>query len=219
MEKQYGEIIARDMDLAPWQVNNALGLLDEGATIPFISRYRKEVTGSLDEVALLSIQKSRRHLVELDTRRESIRKSIAAQGKLSDELIKQLERAHTLHQLEDLYLPYKPKRKTRASVAREMGLEPLARILMKQQEGMIEKKAGAFLSEEVTSIEGALQGARYIIAEWVSENQRARDSMRRLFDRSAMIESNVLRGREEEGMKYKDYFEFWPCSGGKLKDS
>jgi uncharacterized protein len=208
MERNYGEIIASGMDLAPWQVNNALGLLDEGATIPFISRYRKESTGSLDEVVLLAIQKRHRQLIELDTRREAIRKSIAEQGLLSDELKKQLERARTIHQLEDLYLPYKPKRKTRASVARGKGLEPLAKIIMKQQEGMMWKKAGEFLSDEVTSTEEALQGARDIIAEWVSENQSARDTIRRLYGRSAVIKSKVVRGKEVKGMKYKDYYDF-----------
>jgi uncharacterized protein len=208
MEKHYGEIIAGDLEAEPWQVKNALGLLDEGATIPFISRYRKEATGSLDELALLFIQKSHRQLVELDRRREAVRKSIAEQGKLSDELKKQIEGATTIHQLEDLYLPYRPKKKTRASMAREKGLEPLAKIIMKQQETMIEEKAGEFLSEEVKSIEEALQGARDIVAELVNENQRVRDGMRRMFGRKALIESKVAKGKEGEGVKYQDYFEF-----------
>ena len=208
MERNYGEIIAGGLKIHPWQVDNTLKLLGEGATIPFISRYRKEATGSLDETLLLDIQKTHNQLLDLDKRREAVLKSIGEQGKLSDELKRQIEEASTLNELEDIYLPYKPKRKTRASVAREKGLEPLAKILMKQQELRIDQKADSFLSDEVVTIEDALQGARDIIAEWVNENKRSRDTIRRLFGRNALIGSRVVKGKEEEGIKYQDYFEF-----------
>jgi uncharacterized protein len=208
MERNYGEIIAGGLNIQAWQVANTLTLFSEGATIPFISRYRKEATGSLDETVLLDIQKTHSLLVELDKRRIAILKSIDEQGKLSDELKKQIHGATTMNELEDIYLPYKPKRKTRASVARDRGLEPLAKILMKQQELLIEQRAEPFLSDEVESIEDALQGARDIIAEWVNENKRARESIRKLFGRNALIGSKVVRGKEEDGIKYQDYFEF-----------
>ena len=208
MEKNYQEVIVRGLNIVPWQVANTLKLFSEGATIPFISRYRKEATGSLDETVLLGIQKTHTQLVELDKRREAILKSIEEQGKLTDDLKRQIEGASNMNELEDIYLPYKPKRKTRASVARERGLEPLAKILMKQQELLIGKRAEEFITEEVGSVEDALQGARDIIAEWVNENKRARESIRRLFGKNALIGSKVVKGKEEDGIKYQDYFEF-----------
>ncbi len=208
MEKNYEEVIAKGLNLLPWQVSNTLKLFSEGATIPFISRYRKEATGSLDETVLLDIQKKHTQLVELDKRRETILKSIEEQGKLSDELKRQIEGASTMNELEDIYLPYKPKKKTRASVARDRGLDPLARILMKQQEIKVYKRAEEFISDEVESIEEALQGARDIIAEWVNENKRARESIRRLFGKNALIGSKLVKGKEQDGIKYQDYFEF-----------
>lgn len=208
MSKDYTDIISKKLSLAGWQVENTLKLFAEGATVPFVSRYRKEATGSLDEIQLFDIQKLHTQIIELDKRREAIHKSIEEQGKLTDELRKQIENASTMNELEDIYLPYKQKKKTRASVAREKGLEPLAQILMKQQETLVEKRAGEFLTEEVASIEDALQGARDIIAEWVSENKRSRESIRRLFSKTAIVESKVAKGKEEEGIKYKDYFEY-----------
>jgi uncharacterized protein len=208
MEKNYQEVIAKVLNIVPWQVANTLKLLSEGATIPFISRYRKEATGSLDETVLLDIQKTHTQLAELDKRREAILKSIEEQGKLTDELKRQIEGASTMNELEDIYLPYKQKRKTRASVARDRGLEPLAGILMKQEELLIGKRAEAFLSDEVVSIEDALQGARDIIAEWVNENKRSRETIRRLFGKNALIGSKLVKGKEEDGIKYQDYFEF-----------
>jgi len=204
----YKESITKKLGLAAWQVENTLKLLEEGATIPFISRYRKEATGSLDEVQLLDIQKTHTQLFELDKRREAILKSIEEQGKLTGDLKRLVENAASMNELEDIYLPFKPKKKTRASVARNMGLEPLASILMKQQEVMIGKRAEEFLSDKVESVEDALQGARDIIAEWVSENKRSRESIRKLFGRTAIVESKIAKGKEEEGIKYKDYFEF-----------
>ena len=208
MEKNYQEVIAKVLNIVPWQVANTLKLFSEGATIPFISRYRKEATGSLDETVLMDIQKTHTQLAELDKRREAILKIIEEQGKLTDELKRQIEGASTMNELEDIYLPYKQKRKTRASVARERGLEPMATILMKQEELLIGKRAEAFLSDEVESIEDVLQGARDIIAEWVNENKRSRETIRRLFGKNALIGSKVVKGKEEDGIKYQDYFEF-----------
>ncbi len=208
MEKNYEKVIATGLNILPWQVANTLKLFSEGATIPFISRYRKEATGSLDETVLLDIQKTHNQLLDLDKRREAILKSIDEQGKLTDELKRQIEGVSSMNELEDIYLPYKPKRKTRASVARDRGLEPLAKILMKQQELLVEKRAEAFVTDEVVSVEDALQGARDIIAEWVNENKRARESIRRLFSKNALIGSKVVKGKEEDGIKYQDYFEF-----------
>ncbi len=208
MDRKYAEIISKSLQMAPWQVENTLKLMEEGATIPFISRYRKEATGSLDEVQLLEIRKSHTRLSELDKRRDTILKSIGEQGKLTEELRKQILDASGMNELEDLYLPYKPRKKTRASVARDRGLEPLARIVLRQQEKAIVKKAEEFIAGQVGSVEEALQGARDIIAEWVSENRRSRESVRRLFGGSARIEAKVVRGKENEGIKYRDYFEF-----------
>lgn len=208
MDRKYAEIISKSLQMAPWQVENTLKLMEDGATIPFISRYRKEATGSLDEVQLLEIRKSHTRLSELDKRRDTILKSIGEQGKLTEELRKQILDASGMNELEDLYLPYKPRKKTRASVARDRGLEPLARIVLRQQEKAIVKKAEEFIAGQVGSVEEALQGARDIIAEWVSENRRSRESVRRLFGGSARIEAKVVRGKENEGIKYRDYFEF-----------
>ncbi|MBN2612707.1 MAG: RNA-binding transcriptional accessory protein [Bacteroidales bacterium] len=208
MEKKHIELLSKQFSLAPWQIENTLTLLTDGATIPFISRYRKEATGSLDEVQVSDIKDQHAKLVEIDKRRNTILKSIEEQGKLTDELKQKIVEADTLTELEDLYLPYRPKKKTRASVAREKGLEPLAQILMKQKEMDIEARAAEFLNDQVETIEDALQAARDIIAEWVNENKRARDIIRNLFGREALISSKVIKGKDQEGIKYKDYFDF-----------
>jgi len=204
----FEEEIARRTGIPLRQVKNTVDLLEEGATIPFISRYRKEHTGSLDEVQITEIRDVLNQLKELQKRQEYILKTIEEQEKLTPELKQRIEECLDPVQLEDIYLPYKPKRKTRATVARDRGLEPLAKILMKQQEMDIEKAASGFLNEEVGSGEDALQGARDIIAEWVNENQRARNTVRYHFDRGAVISSRLVKGREEEGAKFRDYFEF-----------
>ena len=204
----FEDIIAQRVNIPLRQVKNTVELLEEGATIPFISRYRKEHTGSLDEVQITAIRDELHKLKELQKRQEYILKTIDEQDKLSPELKRSIEECLDPIQLEDLYLPYKVKRKTRATVARDKGLEPLAKILMKQQEMQVEKAASDFLNEEVESAEDALQGARDIIAEWVNENQRARKTVRYHFDRSAVISSKLVKGKEEEGEKFKDYFEF-----------
>lgn len=205
---KFVDIISTAANLEPHFVANAVKLLEEGATIPFISRYRKEMTGSMDEEQVGFVKDELKRLQELDKRREAILKSIDEQGKLTPELKSKIEAAQTSTELEDIYLPYKPKKKTRASIAREKGLEPLAAIIMKQQEYDIEKRAEQFLNEDVEIIEDALSGARDIIAEWISENKRARDNMRRLFEHEAFISSKLVKGKEEEAIKYNDYFDF-----------
>ncbi|MGZ3883833.1 MAG: Tex family protein [Bacteroidia bacterium] len=202
--------IADDLKIDTRQVNATVKLLDEGATVPFISRYRKEITGSLDEVQILAIKTEIERLRQMEQRRESILKSIDGQGKLSPELREKLEAADTLSKLEDLYLPYKPKRRTKATVAREKGLEPLALLILAQQASDLFPEALKFVSKEkeVEHPEDALQGARDIIAEIVSEDAGVRESLRQLFKRSAMIKSKVIRGKEEEGEKFEDYFEW-----------
>ena len=201
-------IIARKYHLHDWQVENTLRLLDDGATIPFISRYRKEVTGSLNEVQLAEIRDEYDRLRELDKRREAIIKSIEEQEKMTPELLAKINDAQTMALLEDLYLPYRPKRKTRASVAREKGLEPLALWLLGQHPGDPGQEAGRYIGDEIGSTGEALAGARDIIAEMVSEDEKARGSLRKLYERDAVISSKVVKGKEEEGSKFSDYFEW-----------
>ncbi|MFP4023287.1 MAG: Tex family protein [Thiohalospira sp.] len=208
MNNNHVQSISSALGIAEWQVENTIRLFDDGSTIPFISRYRKEVTGSLDEVQITAIKDMLTRLKEIDQRRETILKTIDEQGKLTDELKVRIEKADSLTELEDIYLPYKPKKKTRASVAKQKGLEPLAKIIMKQQELRLEARAEQYLNDEIPTIDDALQGARDIIAEWVNENERARNSIRRLFQHKAFIRSKAIKGKELEGIKYKDYFEW-----------
>jgi uncharacterized protein len=204
----FEEIIAKRLNLGIVQVKNTLDLLEEGATVPFISRYRKELTGSMDELQITGIRDEYERLKELEKRKEYILKTIEEQDKLTPELKQRIEETMDLKTLEDIYLPYKPKKKTRATVARDRGLEPLAKIIMKQQELSLDKRAEAFINDEVPTVEDALKGARDIIAEWVSENQRARNLVRKHFSRTAVIYSTLVKGKEEEGAKYRDYFDF-----------
>ncbi|MEO8759719.1 MAG: Tex family protein, partial [Bacteroidia bacterium] len=184
--------------------------LDEGGTIPFIARYRKEATGSLDEVAIMQIRDEMERLRELEKRRDAILKSIEGQGKLTEELKERLLDAETISKLEDLYLPYKPKRRTKATIAREKGLEPLAQFILLQSNASLNDEAAKFISteKEVISIEDALHGARDIIAEIMTEDVNAREQTRNLFKQKATIKSKVVRGREEEGAKFEDYFDW-----------
>ena len=204
------EQIAKELTLQVKHVNAVATLLQEGATIPFISRYRKEMTGSMDEVAVSAVKDRLEQLQELDARREAIISSIEKQGKLTTELMSSIVLAETLAQLEDIYLPFKPKRKTRASVAREKGLEPLAQKLIDQVDFSIDAEAALFVDNEkgVADATEALTGARDIIAEWVSENPTVRQNVRDLFWKEGVIEAKVLKGKEAEGQKYKDYFEW-----------
>jgi len=210
MLQQYFEKIAKELSIRANQVANTAELLKEGASIPFIARYRKEYTDSLDEQQIMKIRDRMEQLDALEKRRESILHSVEEQGKLSDELKKQLEEAESLAELEDIYLPYRPKRKTRASIAKTRGLEPLARMLMAQNSDDIMSMAARFVNneKEVATEEDALAGARDIIAEWVNEHKYARKQMRWLFRRSAIIQSKVIKGKDEEGMKYKSWFDF-----------
>jgi len=205
--KKYIELIQKSLHLQAFQVENTMQLMSEGATLPFIVRYRKEMTGSMDEVQIANIKEEWTRLTDLDKRREGIIESIDKQGKLTDELRSRLIDCREMNQLEDLYLPYKQKRKTRAVKAREKGLEPLAKILMKQEERDVEIRGSQFLSDEVSDVEEALQGARDIIAEWVNENEMARNAVRAIFHRHAVIRSKVIKGKETEGVKFKDYFD------------
>jgi uncharacterized protein len=202
------EFVAKKLGLHEWQVENTIRLLDDGATIPFISRYRKEMTGSLDEVKLMNIKEEYERLKELAKRRESIIKSIEEQEKMTTELRGRIDEALTMSELEDIYLPYKPKRRTRATIAKEKGLEPLAVIIMKQQEQNPSQKAEEFLNESVENVEDALAGASDIIAEWISEDEKARKQMRRLYEREAVVFSKVIKGKETGGIKYSDYFDW-----------
>ncbi len=199
-------LLSRELSISSQQIEATIKLLDEGGTVPFISRYRKEVTGSLDEVQIANIRDRVTQLRELDKRREAILKSIKEQDKLSPELEKKIDEASTLSQLEDIYLPYKPKRKTKASIAREKGLEPLAQKIM--QQGAFE--VASFINEEkgVADEEAALEGARHIIAEWINEDATIRDTLRKYYGRQAILSSKVYASKKEEGQKYKDYFEW-----------
>jgi protein Tex len=192
------------------QVVATVRLLDEGGTIPFIARYRKEVTGSLDEVAIMQIRDEIERLRELEKRKEAILKSIEGQGKLTEELKEKILDAETISKLEDLYLPYKPKRRTKATIAREKGLEPLAQFILAQGNASLDDEAAKFISteKEVISIEDALHGARDIIAEIITEDANAREQIRNLFKQKATIKSKVVRGKEEEGSKFEDYFDW-----------
>jgi len=204
------KIIAAELKVAEKQVTATVNLLDEGATVPFISRYRKELTGSLDEVQVAAIRDRVLQLRDLDKRREAILKSMTELGKLTPELEKQINEAETISLLEDIYLPYKPKRKTRASMAKEKGLEPLALQIFGQQNFDLEASADKFVNAEkgVNTLDEALAGARDIIAEMISENAEVRTKMRTYFQEKAIFKSEVIKGKEEEGIKYKDYFEW-----------
>ena len=204
----FNKIVSSALNISEKQVENTIRLLDEGATIPFISRYRKEVTGALDEVKIGNIKEQYDKLRELEKRKQTIITTIDEQGKLTPDLRTRLENSWDAMEIEDIYLPYKPKRRTRAEVAREKGLEPLAKILMIQTENNLDIRAQAFVKNDVADTEEALKGARDIIAEWISENERARNMVRSIFRKGAIISSHVVKGKEEEAAKYRDYFDW-----------
>lgn len=201
-------LISKSLNIPLKGVEAVVGLLGEGATIPFISRYRKEVTGGLDEVQISDIKSENDKYIELEKRKLFIIKTIDEQGKLDDELRSKIENCWDAIALEDIYLPYKPKRQTRAEIARKRGLEPFATWIMLQQDGDVSAKASEYINEEVVQSEDAIIGAKDIIAEWVSENGDARQMVRRIYDREAQITSKVIKGKEKEGEKYSDYFDF-----------
>ena len=201
-------LITKTLNLPKNSVENTIKLLDDGATIPFIARYRKEMTGSLDEVAIGDINNHLKKLRELEKRKETILKAIEEQGALTDKIKTRIQNTWDSTVLEDIYLPFKKKRKTRGAVAKAKGLEPLATLLSQQKIQHIESEAKKFLNEEVPSLEDALAGARDIIAEWVNENEAARNKVRYIFKKEATIKAKVARGKQETGIKYKDYFDF-----------
>ena len=202
------EHISNTLSISKKQISATVELLEEGATIPFISRYRKEVTGSLDEMQVADIQTELKRLNELIKRREYILKSIADQDKLTDKLAEKINNCWEMNALEDLYLPFKPKRKTRATAARDKGLEPLAALIMTQEIINVNEEAVKYLNEEVLTSEDALACARDIIAEWVNEDIGARNSLRELYRNTAILNSKVVTKKKEEGQKYLDYFEY-----------
>lgn len=210
MEKKYLDKIAELESVSPKQATNVFALHEEGATVPFMARYRKEATGNLDEVKIHDIVEKIKYFQELDKRKETVRKTIEAAGKLNDELKQRIENCFDATELEDIYLPFKPKRKTRATMAVEKGLEPLAKLIFEEADVDISQTALQFVTDQVPGAEEALQGARDIIAEWVSENEQARNAIRQLFRSGAIVSSKVLKAKKEteEAQKYRDYFEF-----------
>ena len=210
MQHDYTKTIAQELNINSSQVKATIALLDDDATVPFISRYRKEATGSLDEIQVTSIRDRIIQLRELDKRRTAILKSLEERELLTDELKEQIEKALTMAELEDIYLPYKPKKRTKATIAKEKGLEPLADFLFEQHDSDIFVEAEKYISDEkdVATAEDALAGARDIIAEWVSEDTFIRSELRNLFAKQGILTSKVIKGKEIEGEKYKDYFDW-----------
>ncbi len=210
MNPQLINKLSKELRLSENQVKAVLLLFEGGATVPFIARYRKEMTNSLDEVQITAIRDGMNKMQDLEKRRASILKSIEEQGKLTPQLERQILEAEDMTRLEDLYLPFKSKRRTRATMAKEKGLEPLAKMLMSQQNVDVDKAAAKFVDakKEVTDEEEALAGARDIIAEWVNESPKARAKMRKLFERKAAIQAKVVKGKEKEAEKFRDYFDW-----------
>lgn len=208
--EEFSQMIAAELKLPAHRIANTLKLLQGGATIPFISRYRKEATGGLDEVQIGDIQTRYEKLCELSKRKETVLSTIEEQGKLTPELKSRISACWNATELEDIYLPFKPKRKTRAETARAKGLEPLALLLMMQKENNLAAKVRSFVKGEVKDEEDALKGARDILAEQISEDERSRNLMRNQFQRQAIIQSKVVKGKETEeaSAKYRDYFDF-----------
>lgn len=211
VSEEHLNLISTELHLQPNQVQQTVQLLDEGSTIPFISRYRKEATGNLDEVQVGAIQKILEKFRAIDKRRSLILKSIEKQEKLTPDLQKKLQNSWSLTELEDLYLPFKPKRKTRGQAAVEKGLEPLAKHIYENTHQDAEALAGAYLNDQVPSQEEALKGAREIVAEWINETQTVREALRKLFQDEGWLMVTVIEGKEAEGSKYKDYFQFKEC--------
>ena len=207
MEIIYPDLIAKALQLPLPQVRNTIGLLESGATIPFISRYRKEMTGGLNEVQITDVKNWLDKLTELKARKDTILNALEKQEKLTPELKARIESSWDSNEIEDIYLPYKPKRVTRAEMARKKGLEPLAKLIAAQKEAFLSGRVPAFVQGEVKDEEEALSGARDIIAEWVNENERTRNQVRFAF-RQAVISAKVIKGKEEEGAKYRNYFQF-----------
>ena len=207
MQDTFTTLIHKALNLRPTQVENTLRLLDDGATVPFISRYRKEATGNLDEVQVGDIAKNYEKLKETASRKETIISTIEEQGKMTPELRKEIDETWDSTKLEDLYQPYKPKRKTRAAKARELGLEPLALALMSGNVSDPEAAADKYLTDDVATTEDALQGARDIIAEWVADQPETREAVRNGGRREGIVSTKLSKGKEAEGEKYRDYID------------
>ena len=205
---EFSQQIALKLNLKNTQVQAVLSLFEEGATIPFIARYRKDKTGGLDEVQIQQVQDEHKALKEFTERKTFIEKTITEQGKMTDALQEKINKATALAELEDIYLPYKPKRKTKAQTARENGLEPLSQLILEQKETDLQVEASKYITENVKDADAALQGARDIIAETINEDDRVRAKMRKLFEDTATLQSKVLEDKKEEAAKYKDYFDF-----------
>lgn len=201
------KMIAASLQLTEKQIRNAIQLLNEGATIPFISRYRKEMTDAMDEVQLAEAKEQYEKLCELEKRKQTVLNTIDEQGKLSDALKLRIENCWNTTELEDIYLPYKVKRRTKAEIAREKGLEPLAKMIMAQNSNDLQAMAQSFVKNKVESVEDALNGAKDIMAEWINESENARNAVRKIFGYEAVISSRVIKGKEEEAQKYRDYFD------------
>ncbi|MCU7549044.1 RNA-binding transcriptional accessory protein [Chitinophagaceae bacterium LB-8] len=210
MDQKYIQKISEKLGLTLKQVTNVDSLHSEGATIPFMARYRKEATNNLDEVAIGNIVEEIKYFTELDKRKETVIKTIEDAGKMTDDLKKRIEECYSATELEDIYLPYKPKRKTRATQAIEKGLEPLAKLLFEQAEMNLDEETAKYINEQVKDSKDALQGARDIIAEWISEHEQARNKVRQLFTETAALSSKILPSKKDdpEAQKYRDYFEF-----------
>jgi protein Tex len=206
--QEFAQPIALKLNIKPAQAIAVLELLAEGATVPFIARYRKDNTGALDEVQILQIQDESKWLKEFTERKTFIEKAITEQGKMTEALQDKLNKAITLAELEDIYLPYKPKRKTKAQAAREQGLEPLALLILSLADVDLRKESNIYINDVIKTVDEALQGARDIIAELINEDAQVRARMRKLFENTATLQSKVLTGKETEGIKYKDYFDF-----------
>lgn len=204
----YSTIVAQKLSIPEKQVTSVLQLLAEGSTIPFIARYRKDTTGALDEVQITQIQEEAKSQHEFSERKSFVEKTITEQGKMTEDLQEKINQATSINQLEDIYLPYKPKRKTKAQTARENGLVPLALLILEQGDISPEEESKAYINETVADTDAALQGARDIIAEMVNEDAEVRNSMRKLFEQTATTQSKVVTGKEEEAAKFKDYFDF-----------
>ena len=206
--REFSSTIAGTLRLRVQQVEAVIELLEEGSTIPFIARYRKDKTDNLDEVVIQQIQDQAKFLKEFTERKTFIEKTITEQGKMTDVLQTKLDKATTLNELEDIYLPFKPKRKTKAQTARENGLEPLALLLLEQKDIAVTEQAATFINEKVVTAEDALQGARDIISEMVDEDAVVRAKLRKYFEDEALVKSTVMKDKETDGIKFKDYFDF-----------
>lgn len=200
--------LTKELQISSYSILQTVNLISEGATVPFVSRYRKEMTGGLDEVQIADIKKAYEKFLEADKRRQAIINSIEEQDKMTPELLAKISKALHLNELEDLYLPYKQKRKTKGTIAIEKGLEPLAKLIFDQKERDINAIANKFLNKEVKNIDEALQGARDVIAEWINENLESRNHLRIIFEKEAILTSKVKKGKETDGIKFKDYYEF-----------